>query len=113
MAIINGCETAKASFKYWNDSLHTANWNATILLNSNSETFLNQVEYAAHDRSRNEIIAADACGAIVGVIEGARIGALAGSGGAMIVGMTGMVLRGAHASLGDYCKTKILDWLGW
>lgn len=31
----------------------------------------------------------------------------------MIVGMAGMTLRGAHASAGDYVKSKVMDWLGW
>jgi hypothetical protein len=119
LAIINGCETAKASFNYWNDPFNTSNWDATILSSFNSGTFTNGVAtntvttHGGNDRGRTEIIVADAVGACVGVIEGARIGALAGPGGAMIVGMTGMILRGAHASLGDYCKSKILDWLGW
>lgn len=119
LAIINGCETAKASFTYWNNPVNTANWDATILYNFNSGTFPNGIATngiatnGGNDRGRTEIIVADACGAIVGVIEGARIGALAGPGGAMVVGITGMILRGAHASLGDYVKGKVLDWLGW
>lgn len=77
---------------------------------SNRKTIARKV---ASSRSRNEIIASDAIGAIVGVVEGARIGALAGPGGAMVVGMAGMILRGAQASAGDYVKSKVLDWLGW
>ena len=117
LAIINGCETAKASHTYWNDPVNTTNWDATILYSFNSGRSTNNFRFGARiandSRSRGEIIAADACGAIVGVVEGARIGALAGPGGAMVVGMTGMVLRGAQASLGDYVKSKVLDWLGW
>lgn len=114
LAIINGCETAKASFTYWNDPVNTTNWDATILYSFNSGLISNaSLNNTAIDRNRTEIIVSDAIGAVVGVIEGARIGALAGPGGAMIVGMTGMILRGAQSSLGDYAKSKILDWLGW
>ena len=32
---------------------------------------------------------------------------------AMVVGAAGMILRGGHASAGDYVNRKVLDWLGW
>jgi hypothetical protein len=114
LAIINGCETAKSSFTYWNDPVNATNWDAAILYSFNSGTFSNQISSnAIINRNRTEVIVSDAVGAVVGVIEGARIGAAAGPGGAMIVGVTGMILRGAHASLSEYTRGKIFDWLGW
>ena len=118
MAIINGCETAKASFTYWNDPANITNWDATIQYSFNLGTFSNGITNnrivtngGGSLRSKTEILWADAGGAIGGVIEGAFIGAAAGPSGAMIVGMTGMVLRGAQASLGAYATRKVLDWL--
>jgi hypothetical protein len=115
LAIINGCETAKASYTYWNNSVNTNNWDATILYSFNSGAISNMglKRTAIIPRSKTDIILTDAIGAVVGVIEGARIGALAGPGGAMVVGITGMILRSAQGSLGDYARNKILDWIGW
>lgn len=119
LAIINGCETAKASFAYWSNSTNTNYWDNIVLNN-----FIPSISYsnktvarAVSPRTRNEIIVADGVGAIVGVLEGARIRATVGDqggpGGTMIVGMAGMILRGAHASARDYVKSKVMDWLGW
>lgn len=113
LAIINGCETAKASFEYWSDISNTTSWD-NIVTNDFSPELLSSIKtlprkVKAHDN--RDIIVADAVGAIGGVIEGALIGAAAGPGGAMVVGAAGTILRGAQASAAEYVLNKLKNWL--
>ncbi|WP_330974081.1 hypothetical protein [Niabella digestorum] len=113
LAIINGCETAKASFEYWNSTTNTTYWD-DVVTNIFSPSLQSMVGKTLPRRVTNDhrdIIVADAVGAIGGVVEGAVIGAAAGPGGAMVVGTAGMILRGAQASAGEYVLNKLKSWL--
>ncbi|MFT4095360.1 MAG: hypothetical protein QM640_17160 [Niabella sp.] len=117
LAIINGCETAKSSFAYWNIETNTNYWDNVITENFDPTTLqtINTINNKTIPRrvstDRRDIVVADAVGAIGGVIQGATIGAAAGSGGALVVGTAGMILRGAQASAGEYVLNKLKSWL--